>query len=613
MIGARLDRLDATQRSLLQDGAVLGQTFTTAAISALREEDPSEYELRLRALIQLEILDIEDDPRSPERGQYRFVQSLIREVAYERLSRQDRRDKHLAAAAHFESRDDPELAGVVAGHVMGAYNSSPEGPDREALAARALAGLTDAAQRAGTLGSHRQAEDLFNQAIALSTDPDQRAEFQLRAARMAEAQSEVARSIDYVEAADAHYAATGNLQGRRKAATTHSWILNGNYRSDEALPVIKPVYDDLEDVDDEVSIGVAAEAARSLALNFDLEAVTAVDRLLPGAAALGLNEIILESLVTQATSLAVARRLIEAKAVLLGAAQVAEELGFLATAGRAYNNLGAILYIDSPREAVKHSSRVGDLARRLGDHGWTIRATRDSSSSATRDGRFDEALAALDEFEADQLSDFWKASFEADRAFVSLFRGDDPDAVDRALAAIASFDSVADPQLRAGMDQYRCHVLQFAGRWDEAFDLAMGIDRSTTGAGLYEGAQIAAWTERRDWVEQVQAAEEEVEYRGRLADGTRLLIHAVGAGLDGDRARAAELFDELIDLFEPIVLGYDLAMVRAVYAKTVGQDHPAAARAARDAQAWISETGSLGVERMWAEGLPAAARTEAAG
>ena len=56
----------------------------------------------------------EADPRSPERGQYAFVQGIIREVAYGMLSKADRRARHLAVAHHFEAAGDDELAGVVA-------------------------------------------------------------------------------------------------------------------------------------------------------------------------------------------------------------------------------------------------------------------------------------------------------------------------------------------------------------------------------------------------------------------------------------------------------------------------------------------------------------------
>ena len=52
---------------------------------------------------------VEIDPRSPERGQYAFVQALIREVAYGTLAQRDRRARHLAAARYFEALGDDEL------------------------------------------------------------------------------------------------------------------------------------------------------------------------------------------------------------------------------------------------------------------------------------------------------------------------------------------------------------------------------------------------------------------------------------------------------------------------------------------------------------------------
>ena len=42
-----------------------------------------------------EVLGLQSDPRSPEHGQYGFLQDLLRQVAYETLPKQDRRGKHL--------------------------------------------------------------------------------------------------------------------------------------------------------------------------------------------------------------------------------------------------------------------------------------------------------------------------------------------------------------------------------------------------------------------------------------------------------------------------------------------------------------------------------------
>jgi class 3 adenylate cyclase/tetratricopeptide (TPR) repeat protein len=612
VIGARLDRLDPTQRSVLQDGAVVGQSFTVAALQAIRGDDAVDLEMLLRGLTQLEILDIEEDPRSPERGRHRFVQSLIHEVAYQRLGRQDRRDKHLSAAAYFESFDDPELAGVVAGHYMSAYDATPEGPERNRLVSRALQGLTDAAARAAALGSHPRAMGLLDQAIELATNEDQVADFRIAAAVSASAQSDVERAIAYVGAALAHFVETRNLDGERRAATTYSDVLNSNFRSDEALEVIRPVYEGLDTVDDPVTIGVAAEAGRSLSLNFDAEAIIAIDRLLPGAAALELDRVTLESLVTLGTAYSWNQRWTEAMVVLRGAALVAEDLGLLRTAGRAYNNLGAISYIESPRQAAEYGAAAAEIISRLGDFGWMVRQASDTAGIDAREGRYEAALARLDAFEEDQLSDWWKATYTLNRAFVDMYRGESG-AGSRALEAISYFDDDTDPQLRWGMDQAKCQVLEIDGRWDEAFEVAMRMDHINTGAGLYEGIQVAAWTGRLDRIDEVVRKLEENSNEGRFVDGVHLLAFAVRAALSGDRDKAIELFDRVLALFGEIVLGYDLAMVRATYAKLVGQDHPAAAAAAHAAQDWLTSTGSKGLVKMWAAGLPASAEAAAAG
>ena len=45
------------------------------------------------------VLAVQADPRSPEHGQYGFLQDLVRHVVYETLSRHERRTRHLALGA----------------------------------------------------------------------------------------------------------------------------------------------------------------------------------------------------------------------------------------------------------------------------------------------------------------------------------------------------------------------------------------------------------------------------------------------------------------------------------------------------------------------------------
>ena len=93
LIASRLDALDADDRALVQDAAVLGQSFTLAALAAVSASQPADLEPRLRALVRRELLRVEADPRSPERGQYALRPGLIREVAYGTLAMRDRRGR----------------------------------------------------------------------------------------------------------------------------------------------------------------------------------------------------------------------------------------------------------------------------------------------------------------------------------------------------------------------------------------------------------------------------------------------------------------------------------------------------------------------------------------
>ena len=86
----------------------------------------------LAELLRREVLLISADPRSPERGNYRFSQELLRQVAYETLSRRDRKSRHLAVAAHLRAtfpRDGEEVVDVVARHYVDALEAVPDDGD----------------------------------------------------------------------------------------------------------------------------------------------------------------------------------------------------------------------------------------------------------------------------------------------------------------------------------------------------------------------------------------------------------------------------------------------------------------------------------------------------
>ena len=70
LIAARLDSLTQEERRLVQDGSVLGKTFTKNGLTALTGLADADLEPLLVGLVRKEVLSIQADPRSPERGQY---------------------------------------------------------------------------------------------------------------------------------------------------------------------------------------------------------------------------------------------------------------------------------------------------------------------------------------------------------------------------------------------------------------------------------------------------------------------------------------------------------------------------------------------------------------
>ena len=97
---------------------MLGKTFTRAGARGALRPAEAELEPLLASLVRKEVLWLQADPRSPEHGQYGFLQDLVRHVAYETLSRRERRTRHLAAADASCRRPlgEDEVAEVVASH-----------------------------------------------------------------------------------------------------------------------------------------------------------------------------------------------------------------------------------------------------------------------------------------------------------------------------------------------------------------------------------------------------------------------------------------------------------------------------------------------------------------
>ena len=191
------------------------------------------------------MLVLDTDPRSPERGQYGFVQALIQRVAYETLSRRDRKAKHLAAARYLSESagiDPDEIAEVIATHLLDAYRSEPDDADADAIKADARDWLTRAAERAAALAATDDAQRAFESAVELADDPLQRA-------RLLERAGEVARMANRLDAAERHLRAAfalcdeaGASHDRARVAAALGMAVWQQGRIDEAIELMEGAF-----------------------------------------------------------------------------------------------------------------------------------------------------------------------------------------------------------------------------------------------------------------------------------------------------------------------------------------------------------------------------------
>jgi class 3 adenylate cyclase/predicted ATPase len=156
LLAARLDALDPGVRLLVADAAVLGATFPADALIAVSGKEEPAVRAALADLVRREVLSVSADPLSPERGSYQFAQQMLRQVAYDTLSRRDRKTRHLKVAAHLRSAfagDGEEVAEVIARHYLDALHAIPDDPGAAQIREDAIAALVRAAERGERTGA----------------------------------------------------------------------------------------------------------------------------------------------------------------------------------------------------------------------------------------------------------------------------------------------------------------------------------------------------------------------------------------------------------------------------------------------------------------------------
>lgn len=611
VIGARLDQLGSEERSLLQHASIIGINFTLEALAAVSDLSVERVESILPGLIRKELIDIIRDPRSGERGSYGFVQSMVRDVAHGRLGREPRRIGHAAAGQYFAGLAGDELAGVASAHFLEALSASPAGREADVLREEASKALFIAAERAFGLHSYERAIELCREALRIVATDAASLDFLLLAAT---AHGRLAQFDDATEYAErAHRQALGDNRATLKTARVLARINNDALRSDDALTVLEPVMASQRDRTDSSDwVAAAAELARSYMLTNRLEeALAMVERALSGAERLAIDGLIADALVTKGSILGDVGRVVEGRALLREALDLARAKGLHSARNRALNNLGFLLGEDDPQAYVATATEALAEGIRLGARNQVIWYSAALAGYYLACGKPNTALQYLETPVVSGGQGFFDLSIELLWARYHALLGDyvkSDQFLERA-EKIGAGETAG--QIVQSLSEARGSLLMFRGRFAEALphcrDAAAGpFERAYEVLGFAILAALA-----RDELAMAEATEMvgRLQRHTTMAAVSREFIAAVHAARRGEQAEAAVGYVlEQLGAFEQLVLG--VCVRAALAAHTPGAE---GARYLAEAEASIEASGLVGLQSMLVEVETARAALSSAG
>ena len=564
LIGARLDALDPPDRALLQDAAVLGQSFTIAALAAVSGADEAALEPRLASLVRRELLSRDADPRSPERGQYEFVQALVREVAYSTLAKTERKVRHLATARHFEALGTDELAGALARHYLAAHANATEPAEANALAAQARIALKAAADRAASLGAYDDAVTSLGLALTVTTDPGEQADLQERAGESARYAGRYGDGADLGRRALALRRELGDDVGAARATAVLAESLLDGLRPLEALEVLEPAVTEFAALSpDPVVARLDTLLARALHATGDFQRAYAVaERVLETAEQRNMIPACITGLIVKGGSLGSMGRKREGIALLKAAEQLARDnglqnelLGALMVGSFQLGDLDLVGALEGYREGLSLATRLGhrNIARRFANNvGYT----------AFLVGEWDEGLAVMEADLSEELEPSDRLILLGNALIVRASRGEP---IDDAIAEMKALGAgfADDPRWQVNMLDPVGNAALAAGRLEDARHAWVALaelDHDQMTEFRYRAARPALWNGDLVSLREDLAAIDATGIHGLVVEGRRMTIEAGIAALEGRRADALLLYRDAIEKWRDLGQPWDEAL-----------------------------------------------------
>ncbi|MDQ3629234.1 MAG: hypothetical protein M3419_10570 [Actinomycetota bacterium] len=367
-----MDGLPAPERDLVKALAVLGDTFPREAVAAVTSAPRADVDARLQALVRKEILAVQRDPLSPQRGRYAFTQTMLRSVAYDTLTKRERKARHLAVADLLRStfgEDGQEVAEVVAAHYHAALQASPAAADADTIRDVAAMFFDRSGRRARGVGAPDAAQTAFLTAAELSMDETAAARFTADAARMAMAAGRNSQAQElYERAVSAHEAAGRHREAAELAGPQGSCLIRLG-RAEEAVTLLRQARDVLSDHDpDAASVQVRLMLSGALqALGRTEEATPHTDAVLVAIQDLDVPEMRTRALRLKGHLLADVGHTAAARSAYEAGIDVAQQHGLTYEEADIRHNIGDLLFQADVPGFAEHIEQATRLAGSIGD------------------------------------------------------------------------------------------------------------------------------------------------------------------------------------------------------------------------------------------------------
>jgi class 3 adenylate cyclase/tetratricopeptide (TPR) repeat protein len=586
LISSRLDGLDAQDRALVHDAAVLGQSFTLEALAGVSGLNTDDLTERLNGLVRRELVTREMDARSAERGQFAFMQSLIREVAYNTLSKKDRKARHLAAARYFEQIGSDELASALASHYFSAYRNAGEGPEADALAAQARIALKGAADRAVVLAAYDQAIRLLDEASEITFDKAELMDIHERAGEAAIRASSIEIAEKHLVAAVELARDSGDRVALARTTVSLGQALTEARRNQEALELLERALFDFGDLGEHPEVlRLKTWLARALLQNEHYpRAISIADEVLPIAERQNLITTVVQMLVVKGNALNTAGRQREGIALIKGGRDLARDHGIDDMLASSLTVLTAALGETDALGAFEAATEGLAIAKRLGRRDRLLIAINNAGYTGFLVGDWDTAVTELDGALATDPDPGQRIWLLSNWLIIHACRGDDVSAglleleqLVRSLDELETRDAANDATANAAFASG--DMARAGADWRE---VAVGHVELAPWSH-YQAGRTALWVGDESTLRADLAALDASGVHGRIVEVRRSTLAAGLAALEGRPEEAHRHYAEALDgwrearmVWDEALTGIDMATVldpadpkvRAVAART---------------------------------------------